>query len=196
MGYIYKITNNINGKAYIGQSINDPIKSRIHTHLNGHQPGCRAIHNAVKKYGKDNFTYEILYAVLLDDLLDDLEVQAIKEHNTLSPNGYNLTSGGGAPKQVSDETRQKISEANKGHTHSESARRKMSESHKGKTHSESARRKMSELQRRPEYHPAREYFLSLPLDMDITDKRKLVFSKYNKIPKFTIYRWIREWISD
>lgn len=93
---IYKITNNINGKIYVGQSIDIP--KRIYEHK--YKAFCKddisynsAIHNAFRKYGLDNFTFEILEEVSIKEL-DDKEIFYIKELNSLSPNGYNIQSGG------------------------------------------------------------------------------------------------------
>ena len=149
MGYIYKITNKINGKAYIGQSINEPTKSngRISEHLNGRGNKSRAIHNAIKKYGKDNFSHEVLHAILLDDQLDELEVQAIKEHNTMAPNGYNLTSGGGTPKDISNETRQKLSDISKNNWQDPKYRTKTIEAMKQKAQDPDYRQKISKAQK-------------------------------------------------
>ena len=159
MGYVYKITNTVNNKAYIGISIHEPKKRRIKEHLSGR--GNRAIANAVKKYGKDAFTYEILEENVFDEFLPDLEVEYIANHNTIAPNGYNLNSGG-VHAIPSEETRRKTSEAKKGTNTGENHhyfgkklsiehRRNLSEAHKGqiphnkgKPHSPETRRKMSE----------------------------------------------------
>ena len=93
MGYVYKITNTRNNKSYIGISIHEPTNGRIRHHLSGY--GNQCIANAVKKYGKDAFTYEVLEANVFDEFLPDLEVAYIAEFNTFVPNGYNLTRGGG-----------------------------------------------------------------------------------------------------
>ena len=140
MGYIYMIRNTVNGKAYIGQTI-QKVEKRVNKHF--YESSCRALHNAIKKYGRDAFTVEILHEVL-DIFLDDFEVAEIKKHNTLVPNGYNLHSGGNVNTFVSDETRRKLSEANKGRKRSPETRRKLSEANKGKTLSPEHRRKMSE----------------------------------------------------
>lgn len=144
MGYVYKITNTVNNKSYIGISIHEPEKRRIKQHLSG--LGNRLIANAIKKYGKDAFTYEILEADVFDEFLPDLEVAYIANYNTVAPHGYNLNSGGGHA-IPSEETCRKISEGKKGKkgkSHSEATRRKMSENKKGKPRSEETRRKMSE----------------------------------------------------
>ena len=148
MGYVYKITNTRNNKSYIGISIHEPTQGRIKEHLAGR--GNRIIAHAVKKYGKDAFTYEVLEANVFDELLPDLEVAYIANYNTIRPHGYNLDSGG-SHATPSAETRRKLSEANKGEknpnfgkTRSEETRRKLSEANTGKTHSEETRRKLSE----------------------------------------------------
>lgn len=102
---IYKITNNINGKVYIGQTINS-IKERIRGHLkepSGYFP------KALRKYGIENFTIEAIddSAKTIDEL-NFLERKYIKELNTLRPNGYNLQIGG-LNKIVHEETKRKLS---------------------------------------------------------------------------------------
>ena len=111
MGSIYKITNTVNGKSYIGQTIHDAEKTRIHQHLNGHSPGSKLVKSAVTKYGKDAFTYEILHDGIIPEFLDILEKEAIEKFNTIAPHGYNLTEGGSGAS--SDESRQKMSESAK-----------------------------------------------------------------------------------
>lgn len=148
MGYIYKITNTLNGKAYIGQTIKK-VEKRINEHLNLTQMGSRLLKRAIQKYGRDAFTVDILHDGVLNIFLDDLEISEIKKYNTLAPNGYNLDSGGNANKFVSDETRRKISEAQKQRKPiSPETRRKMSEAQKGRKLSSEARRKISESNKR------------------------------------------------
>ena len=71
-GFIYKITNNVNGKVYIGQTI-QTIKERFYQHC---ATKCSdsvlnmAIHKAIKKYGKSNFTIEVIEEVDKDSLND------------------------------------------------------------------------------------------------------------------------------
>ena len=142
MGYVYKITNTVNQKSYIGISIREPEKDRIKDHLSGN--GNRIIARSVKKYGKNVFTYEILEANVFDEFLPDLEVAYIANYNTIAPHGYNLTSGGDNHKKLSEETRKKISEARKGKTFSVETRKKISEANKGKKHTAKTRQKMSE----------------------------------------------------
>lgn len=91
---LYKITNIVNGKSYIGQSI-DP-KHRFVSHISRakNDSDNSPIHSAIKKYGKENFELEILE---WSENYNQREKELIIEHNTLSPNGYNVASGGEEP---------------------------------------------------------------------------------------------------
>ena len=247
MGYIYIIRNTVNGKAYIGQTIKK-LEKRINEHLNLTQArrGSRLLKSAIEKYGRDAFTVEILHEVL-DIFLDEIEIAEIAKHNTLVPHGYNLDSGGHANKVLSDETRwkmseankgkthsaetrrkiseslkgkplsperrrkiseahkgrkrkprsaehrRKMSEANKGKTHSAEHRRKMSEAHKGKTHSAEHRRKMSEAHAHPDRPAAFEILDSLPENMPLKEKRKLLCDKFRERNKGTVHSWVKKW---
>ena len=155
MGSIYLIRNNINGKCYIGKTKHDAERGRIPQHLNGR--GNLLIKKAIAKYGKNAFSYEILYDGIIPELLDSLEINAIKKHNCKVPNGYNLTDGGEGLRNPSLETRQKISVANKGKPswqkgkpspmkgipRSEETRQKISIANKGRVFSEEHRQKLS-----------------------------------------------------
>ena len=94
MGFVYKITNTVNGKSYIGQTVLEPVKSRIRDHFNYPYRSNIYLSRAIKKYGRENFTYEILHDGVPPALLDSYEIEAIKKFNTVAPNGYNLNHGG------------------------------------------------------------------------------------------------------
>ena len=145
MGYVYKITNTVNNKAYIGISIHEPEKGRIKDHLSGR--GNQLLANAIEKYGKDAFSHEVLEANVFDEFLSELEMAYIAKFNTVAPHGYNL-SYGGKHGTHSEETRRKISEAKKGKKMSVEARRKLSKAKKGKPNFRARGRKCSEETRR------------------------------------------------
>lgn len=93
---IYKITNLTNGKCYIGQSVH--IEKRWHDEkrrafdVTSHEydyPRSKAF----RKYGLENFTFEILEECAIN-LLNEKEIYYISKYNSVSPNGYNLTLGG------------------------------------------------------------------------------------------------------
>jgi len=95
-GIIYKVENLINGKCYIGQTINFPLRKSRHIH-ESINPKRNYFHRAIYKYGKENFKWEILYEENCNQSkLNLLEIFFIGYHNTIFPNGYNLTYGGEA----------------------------------------------------------------------------------------------------
>lgn len=95
MGYIYKITNIINKKCYIGETIKNNPERRWNEHKSKINMGigCPALQCAVNKYGIVNFKFEILI-ICFDEDRYRFEKEYIKKYNSLSPNGYNLTPGG------------------------------------------------------------------------------------------------------
>lgn len=62
MGYIYKITNTINNKLYVGCTIQDDVQYRWDSHkrLAKKDKGCTALKDAFKKYGIDKFKFEVI----------------------------------------------------------------------------------------------------------------------------------------
>jgi len=109
MGVIYFVVSTESGKGYIGQSTNpEIIRWRQHIRDAEGKYGkdkCRALNAAILKYGKDNFTHRIL-ATCSNDKLDLFEEMMIKIYKTLSPGGYNLTTGGCANKLFSEESKE------------------------------------------------------------------------------------------
>lgn len=91
---IYLITNIVNGKKYIGQSVNP--HRRFISHCSRARTGYdnSPIHSAIKKYGKENFILEIIEWT---ENYNQRERDLIKEYQTLSPNGYNICKGGESP---------------------------------------------------------------------------------------------------
>lgn len=87
---IYKITNLINQKSYIGQSID--IKRRWKDHRKAIQTGENYLYRAIRKYGIENFSFEVIKECTPDEL-DDLERYYINLYDTYY-NGYNSTLGG------------------------------------------------------------------------------------------------------
>ncbi len=88
---IYKITNKINNKVYIGQSIN--IESRWVHHRNYNiNHSHYALYQAFDKYGLENFIFEII-ELCPQNQLNDREIYWINYYNSYQ-NGYNSTTGG------------------------------------------------------------------------------------------------------
>lgn len=104
--YIYCYTNLINNKKYVGQTNNlerrkkQHIQDSIHCHK-GHEISHNLpFHAAIRKYGIENFNFEVLQTIDTEDwsIVNQLEMQYIQSQNSLAPNGYNLTAGGEAAK--------------------------------------------------------------------------------------------------
>lgn len=91
MGYIYKITNKINGKSYIGQT-STPINVRMYKHYSNAKNAITGIDFAIQKYGKENFEVQQV-CECPDECLNDQERYYIHYYDTYQ-NGYNLTIGG------------------------------------------------------------------------------------------------------
>lgn len=93
---IYKITNTITNKMYVGQSNNPTERWRQHKlRANaGEDKGKSAIHDAMRTYGNENFTFEIIG--WFEDY-NEKEKYYIQYYNTLLPNGYNIQPGGKEP---------------------------------------------------------------------------------------------------
>lgn len=118
---VYKHTCIITGKSYIGQTKN--LEKRTKEHIRP-SSACHAFRNAIRKYGWNNFTTEILAENLSVQEANTLEEKPIDEHQTLAPQGYNLCKGG------------------KNHTHSEETKLKISLLKRGKPRSEFAKQQM------------------------------------------------------
>ena len=101
LGEIYCITSP-SGKKYIGQAVKILKNGRNWGYINRwkdhirdskNNDYCRLLNNSIRKYGADNFKVELIRECFINEL-DDYEKYYILEHNTVSPNGYNLTLGG------------------------------------------------------------------------------------------------------
>lgn len=113
-GQIYLISNNINGRMYVGQATGQGIRK-------GYLGSGLIIKKAIKKHGLENFTKEILWdGEITREELNNLEIKYISDHNTLvSLGGYNIAIGGmgnsgQAGRKASEETKIKISDARMG----------------------------------------------------------------------------------
>lgn len=93
---IYKVTNTINNKVYIGQTIY-PLHIRKSQHERSYVYGYKtAFSNAIKKYGKENFKWEVIYETNSIEDLNEKESYYIEYYDSLvTKNGYNLKGGGG-----------------------------------------------------------------------------------------------------
>jgi len=165
--HIYLVTNSVNGKQYVGQTINPSNKL-------GHG---KVLLKAYKLHGKDKFSYEpICSGINNRATLNYIERFWINVMGSLAPNGYNLEQGGRRYKTVShkpqlgiphtEETKAKMSEGQKrylagidvhfnaGRTHSEETKAKMSAARTGRKQSDEERKMRSEATK--QWHKSRK----------------------------------------
>ena len=112
MNYIYKITNKINNKIYIGKTTHT-VQYRWNQHTSASFTDKNKLdynyllHKAIRKYGKENFSLEILEEVEDEKVLSEKEMYYIKLYNSCvledNANGYNMTYGGEGPNKINKE---------------------------------------------------------------------------------------------
>lgn len=109
---IYIITNIVNAKQYVGITKNLKYRWSQHSKMNGSSP---YLHSAIKKHGVENFVFSHIATAYDLDCAQHIEKILIADHNTKSPNGYNLTDGGEGVNglSVSDETKKVLSQKSK-----------------------------------------------------------------------------------
>ncbi len=150
---LYKITNQVTGKFYIGQTW-FLVEYRFRQHLNDKKISCPKLFYSMNFHGKDKFFVECIASTRCQVCADVLEDNFINYFDTLK-NGYNSKTGGRAGKH-SEESKRKISIGNKGKrlgiAMSDAARKKLSLScrgrpspMRGKKLSEETKRKIGEL---------------------------------------------------
>lgn len=160
-GVIYLIRNEVNGKVYIGQTIqkggfDERYKNNVAKYTKNEH-----LRRSINKYGIDNFyidkEFDVAYS---QEELDKLEDLYIKTYETTNPNkGYNKKFGGSSGKHTEEtrkklslnngsrrpEVREKISKSNKGKTLSNEHKKKISEARKGRKHTEETKEKLRKL---------------------------------------------------
>lgn len=113
---VYKITNIVNGKSYIGVTTRDVV-SRWKEHVYEASTLRRnfAFHSAIRKYGAESFSVEVIHSCVDIDEMLDIERSLVSGMGTLVPNGYNSAPGGragrGAYGPMSEGQRLSISKA-------------------------------------------------------------------------------------
>ena len=125
--YNYITTNLLNGKQYIGMHSTKNVDD-------SYLGSGMAILEAIQKYGKSNFTRDILCFCDTLEEANKNEEKFIKEYNTLAPNGYNISPTGGVSfiaGHHSEETKLKLAKVQLGRKHTTEHRRKNGEGHRG-----------------------------------------------------------------
>jgi group I intron endonuclease len=145
---VYVITNRANNKQYVGQTTVS-LEHRMNIHKKVAKVRAYPLYHAFKKYGIEAFTMVQVDTCTNIDELNTKEQEWIAKLNTISPNGYNLTTGGRNGKHTA-KTREKISKAMRGLKRSDSHKEAIRLSKTGDRHpmwgkhiSETTRQKMS-----------------------------------------------------
>lgn len=124
-GYIYKTTNLVNNKIYIGQKKSNKFLEESYL-----GSGTR-LHSAIQHYGKDKFRVELIEWCNTKEELDEKEIFWIAYYNSRNTEiGYNIAIGGNTRvwnkgKHLSEEHKRKISKSEKGKKHTDEAKDKM-----------------------------------------------------------------------
>ena len=160
MYYIYLITNQVNGKNYIGQR-KCPKNKFPETDTKYMGSGLN-INRAFEKYGMQNFSKSILAVAHTKENIDILEKVFIALYRAEGKVEYNIADGGTGG-NLGEECNKRISLSLKGHIVSEESKKKNSVSHKGRTSpnkgkktSEETKRKQSMAHKRKAGHPVSE----------------------------------------
>ena len=133
---IYKVTNVINGKVYIGKTKNT-LEYRKCEHIKKSKNPKLYFHSALKKYGNHNFVWEVIYECNNNAELNVAEIKFISEYAS-NKYGYNLTTGGDGGYIFSPNVLSRIGEQTKLRNY------KFGNPFKGKTHSEETKKIISE----------------------------------------------------
>ena len=154
MGYIYKITNTINNKVYIGQT-SKTIEERFAAHVRcASSKVNRYLYDAMNHYGYDKFSIEQI-EVCEDHLLDDREIYWIAYYQSTNPDyGYNMTEGGGGgdtftgrTEEAKQQFREAVSKRQLGTKRSKETIEKQSKALKGRKLTKEHCLKLSEAQK-------------------------------------------------
>lgn len=139
IGIIYRWTNKVNGKKYVGQTIHP--EKRYQQHKRGERADSQIVDRAILKYGAENFDYTVLLTIHADTreelrgLLDEAEIAGIRLEQSYYKTGlgYNMTLGGMTRGSYThtETTKIKLSRIKKGKKLSEAAKRNIAEGHRG-----------------------------------------------------------------
>lgn len=141
--YVHTFPNN---KKYIGVTSKKP---EIRWGANGCNYKNPYMINAIKKYGWNNIKHEIIAKDLTVDQASEMEIELIKKYNSADKRyGYNISLGGVESKTCSEQTKEKLRQANLGKVMSEESKRKIGEFNRGRHPTEKALQHMREAQKK------------------------------------------------
>jgi group I intron endonuclease len=147
-GYVYLVTNLVNGKKYVGYTTRT-VEKRWKEHLTlSARGGLFYFHCALRKYGREGFRVETLEVVVGTQVdIQAAEVRHIAFQESLTPSGYNLTAGGEGTHDFSVDALERVAAAQRGRPRSEELRRRVSLALKGRPKPEGFGQKLSKAQK-------------------------------------------------
>ena len=177
---------------------------------------CEKFWEAIQHYGTDCWSNEILWDGLTLDEANIYEQVEIGDNETLYPYGYNLSYGSEQSEETirkrteslrrnppmldkthSEKTKQRLSEIGKTNPASIQVRIKATqaaaEANRGKERPAEICKKISVSSRKPDYTEMHDYFFSLPADMHLSEKIRLVKEQFPDVSNSTLYFRIRKW---
>ncbi len=156
MHYLYRLTNQINGKIYIGQTTNISKRWSDHRAAARNNKPKQHIHYALIKYGIDQFNWDIIATCQTQEDANELEILLVAQYQShiSTHNGYNMSVGGSGISGYifSEQSKQKMSESSKGqiawnagltNCYSQETLQKMAEAKRGGKASEETKQKMA-----------------------------------------------------
>lgn len=190
---IYKIKNNINGKLYIGQSVNIEKRWKNHKCSKPLYP----LYKAFEKYGIDNFTFSVICECPKSSL-DEYEISYIKYYDSYN-NGYNLTIGGSsgiAGYKHTSEAKLKIAHSNSVREITQSHRNNATSAQYGKKSTDITKQKMSDIRKDKPLTEKNKQNISVRrknktfIVDDLVFKTIIEFAKYKKIGRNAASKWL------
>ena len=146
---VYKLTNLLNGKVYVGQTVRT-LEQRIDQHKRRSES---VVSQAIKKYGWENFSAEILEECQTQEELDRREIFWIAKLDCIAPKGYNLNEGGSGGRTPTEETRKKASESQRKRYANPEAHRKLSIAQRKRFEDPAEHEKLSKAQKKYYQNP-------------------------------------------
>lgn len=142
---VYRVTNLVNGKVYFGKSNDLARRKREHLSEMYRERRNSHLYSAMRKYGRDNFIFEVLHTFECEEDAYLAEIAWIRRAGSMDPKvGYNLTPGGEGVREVSAQERKRRSDLAKtrvgplnsffGRSHSAETKARMREAAKGRPH--------------------------------------------------------------
>lgn len=179
MPFVYSIKCKIEPyKEYIGQTAQTDFQVRLNGHISDVNNGRkRHLYNAIRKYGWDQFTIEILYSFPREgnwkERLDELEIKEIAQRGTLAPHGYNNETGGNKNKILHEDTKELMSAMRSGEKHPMF----------GKHHSDDTRESIKNFNKKPIQQWSKDGKEMLKVFESVEEAAKETGAVPNHIPK-------------